>query len=162
MNKFVLLSSVMLLTACGTPKSTEDPDYWQRISASEAAHIRGTNAQSILNRDIAHCVTELKELNRLGELSSPKPELKGIERIKLPFPERENHILDNHESYDEFEECMGNNGWERAMTLNKNTVHRAQDSYTRNHAKKGDKYHGKRALGLDKGSKENDFEDLND
>lgn len=164
MNKYFALLSVSIIAIACTPiDPIEDADYWQRTSASEAAHIRGTSAQSILNRNIAHCVAELEELNRLGQLNAP------IERKPaLALPQPDNHILNDLEYYDTFEECMANNGWERAITLNKNTIERADDSYKRNHIKYREKYLGKDALNLPPSHKGNnnkgdgDFDNLND
>ena len=143
MNKYAILISASIIAAACEPIHTmpADNDYWQRISASEAAHIRGPSAQSILNRNLAHCVAELEELNRLGELDAPQER-----KTLLAPPEIDNHILNNQADYDDFERCMANNGWERAMTLNRATADRAEDNYMRNHVKYRDKYLGKDAL----------------
>ncbi|MGH1397864.1 MAG: hypothetical protein ACRBCT_01490 [Alphaproteobacteria bacterium] len=159
MNKFALLSTLTILSACNAMPKTDAPDYWQRVSASEAAHIRGASAQSILNRDIAHCMTELKELVRLGEIKIPQPE---PTHPLMPAAQKDTNLLDNHAAADNFQSCMENNGWERTITLNKATLERASHSYYSNHVKYREKYLGKEAMGLEAGYDDNDFGDLNE
>lgn len=70
-------ATVMALSACSsTPTQStlmHNADYWQRTSTSEAIFQRGPKAQQMLNRDIARCVTELRELDRLGFLRTNLP-----------------------------------------------------------------------------------------
>ena len=65
----LLLSfSTLALVACAVPPKLEDAQYWQRKSATSALYMRGPKAQQTLHKDIADCVTEIDELERLGPL----------------------------------------------------------------------------------------------
>ena len=48
--------------------------YWQRVHTSSALYLRGPKAQQMLNRNIARCVVELRELERLGAVKNAIPE----------------------------------------------------------------------------------------
>ena len=64
------LSGATLLAACQVPPTLEDAQYWQRKNATSALYLRGPKAQQTLHKDIADCITEIDELERLG----PGPE----------------------------------------------------------------------------------------
>ncbi|MCK5285096.1 MAG: hypothetical protein KAJ86_05875 [Alphaproteobacteria bacterium] len=124
---FLILACIAVtisLTACCGDK-TKDGQYWQRISVSESIHIRGIKAEQMLNRNIAHCVTELKELERLGILRNSIPISSGGKLLdpdskKLKnwdAPEYDRTLLTEHKDFHDFESCMLSHGWERVEHL---------------------------------------------
>ncbi len=105
----------------------KDAQYWQRTSTTSALYMQGPKAHQTLNRDIARCVTEIKELQRLGYVrqnvpadvvggqvdpASPQGELAEWES-----PTREGYLYAEHTEYHDFETCMMNKGWERIKTV---------------------------------------------
>lgn len=126
---FVLTGAALVsLAACSsTPTNTkmlERADYWQRTSTSEAIFQRGPKAQQMLNRDIARCVTELREVDRLGFLRTnipadnkggvtPDPTTPQGSLAQWETPERDGYLYAEHTDYHDFETCMMSKGWER-------------------------------------------------
>jgi hypothetical protein len=121
-------AAVMTLAACSsTPTKSQlmnKADYWQRTSTSEAIFQRGPKAQQMLNRDIARCVTELRELDRLGFLRTnipgekvggvvPDPTTPQGSLAQWETPERDGYLYAEHSDYHDFETCMMSKGWER-------------------------------------------------
>lgn len=124
-SRFLLLSGLAagaLVAAC-TPVEKPDPasQYWQRVSASELIYTRGPKAQQMLNRDIARCVTELRELERLGQLRNAIPTdptgrvLDPDEKALYGYDsvDRDGYLLLEGGEYHDFETCMLAKGWER-------------------------------------------------
>lgn len=127
----LVLTGVALvsLAACSsTPTESElmrSADYWQRTSTSEAIFQRGPKAQQMLNRDIARCVTELREVERLGFLRTnlpgdntaggvpPDPSTPRGALAQWETPERDGYLYAEHSDYHDFETCMMAKGWER-------------------------------------------------
>lgn len=116
----------------------KEAQYWQRIHASEAAYTRGPKAQQMLNRDIARCVTELRELVRLGTLPASvqedfTPELKDpdVNRILKTWdePERNGYLYREYSDYQDFEGCMLHKGWERTMYVPYDIATEGRDAY---------------------------------
>lgn len=116
--------------------------YWQRVSASESTFIRGPKAQQILNRDIARCVVELRELERLGAVKEAIPEyMHGVvlsdDEAKMAgwdTPERDGELFAEHSDYHDFEGCMLSKGWERIKYVPFDDAQQAQMNYIRSHA----------------------------
>ncbi len=121
-------ATMMALSACSsTPTKSslmQNADYWQRTSTSEAIFQRGPKAQQMLNRDIARCVTELRELDRLGFLRThlpgdttrngvPDPTTPEGSLAQWETPERDGYLFAEHADYHDFETCMMAKGWER-------------------------------------------------
>ncbi len=121
-------ATVAALSACSsTPTQNslmQNADYWQRTSTSEAIFQRGPKAQQMLNRDIARCVTELRELDRLGFLRTnipgdttrngvPDPATPQGALAQWETPERDGYLYAEHSDYHDFETCMMAKGWER-------------------------------------------------
>ena len=78
--KHLILScfSLLALSACSSlnpsaPPKIEDAKYWQRNSASSSLYLQGPKAQQMLHQNIATCVNEIKELERLGEIRRAIP-----------------------------------------------------------------------------------------
>lgn len=121
-------AALLTLAACSsTPSESQlmnKADYWQRTSTSEAIHQRGPKAQQMLNRDIARCVTELREVERLGFLRTnipgnttsagvPDPTTPQGSLAQWETPERDGYLYAEHSDYHDFETCMMSKGWER-------------------------------------------------
>ncbi len=133
------------LTACtGTPvdkKLEFGSQYWQRINVSESVYIRGPKAQQMLNRDISRCVTELRELERLGVMKNSIP-VDGTGRVLDPddkeledwdTPERDRHLFAEHTNFHDFDSCMLAGGWERTSHVPFDVAERARDVYIQEH-----------------------------
>ena len=121
-------AALVSLAACSsTPTESQlmrNADYWQRTSTSEAIFQRGPKVQQMLNRDIARCVTELREVKRLGFLrtnipgnntaaGAPNPETPAGALAQWETPERDGYMYAEHSDYHDFETCMMAKGWER-------------------------------------------------
>lgn len=126
MRSKILLSAAALLavTACETPTPTiEGGQYWQRVNASSAVYTRGPKAQQMLNQDIAACVVEMRELQRLGAIREPlKTDIRGTvvvpndygqSRPNPDVPDRNGHLYKELAPYADFDSCMQYKGWER-------------------------------------------------
>jgi len=130
--------SASTLVACGSNKvDLTTAQYWQRANASEAVYQRGPKAQQMVQRDISRCVSELRELERLGYIKdafpsvNTEPNLRD-EQIKLngwETPERDGYLLNESATYYDFEECMSARGWERVAYLPYKTKARSQEAY---------------------------------
>lgn len=118
----------LMLAACSTTPSLEDAQYWQRKSASSALYLRGPKAQQMLHKDIADCVTEIDELERLGPLREnlpadtqngmvPDPSSARGKLQKWDSPKRDGALYAEHFNYTDFEGCMSYRGWERVENL---------------------------------------------
>lgn len=135
------ISTLAVTAGCSSKPKIDDAQHWQRANVSEAAYINGPKAQQLLNRDIARCVTELRELEQLGQLKNAIPtntrgrilnpdekELRSVDS-----PEREGYLFAEHKNYHNFEGCMDHAGWERARTLTYAAIERAKTNYYSNH-----------------------------
>ena len=109
--------AVLALGACVAPQTNvvDTGQYWQRSSVSDAAYTQGPKAQQMLNKDIAACVAELRELERLGQIREAIPanpvtgrvQSSGEEALaKWDEPERVKYLLAEHGEYHDFETCM--------------------------------------------------------
>lgn len=142
------------LSACETPGRASDlknveneiakhGQYWQRKDATSAVWMQGAKAQQVLNRDISRCVTELGELERLGQIKAAFPaEKKDTDttadgaRQKLmdwDTPERDGALLTEPDQYADFETCMKAKGWERTMYVPYDTAERGAEAYVETH-----------------------------
>lgn len=155
MSRFPLFVSVAALTAAlaaCTPGSNlknieheiaKNGHYWQRTSATSATWMQGPKAQQVLNRDIARCVTELSELERVGQIKSVfPPDEKDLATTEddarkslmgWDVPERDGKLLAEGSQYIDFETCMKAKGWERVMFVPYDTGLRAASNFTANH-----------------------------
>ncbi len=127
-------AALLTLSACSSPNKSvmKDSNYWQRASVSQSVYQRGPKAQQMLNRDISRCVTELRELERLGAVKNaipPRLKRMNIDETQLTdwdTPERDKHLYAEHSDYHDFEGCMQAKGWERVMHVPYDV---AEDSY---------------------------------
>ena len=147
--------SILALSACGSfnPSGSgapqiEDAKYWQRSSTSSALHLQGPKAQQMLHQDIATCVNEIKELERLGEIRRVIPanynsgneiETRTASQKELDIndtPARDGFLHGEHLDYHDFETCMGAKGWQRAEFLPYAEADIARKNYLDRHKKK--------------------------
>lgn len=133
---FVLLA----LPACGSHQ-IKPGQYWQRIQAADAVYTQGPKAQQMLNRDIAACVVELRELERLGSLRDTIPtdtdgrvldpdELAVMDR---DAPSHHEYLLAEHGNFHDFETCMREKGWERVKHVPFDVAEQALINYAKVH-----------------------------
>jgi hypothetical protein len=104
--------------------------YWERSNATSAIYLTGPKAQQMLQRDIAQCVTDVRELTRLG---SVKPAVPGdVKKPNLVVPDprqpegaleleetprRDGYLYSEYYDYHDFESCMNHKGWTRVQYL---------------------------------------------
>lgn len=121
----------------------KEGQYWQRVSMPSALYTTGPKAQQMLNRDIARCVVELRELERLGAVTEPIPAyakeqivLADDEAELLGFetPERDKELYREHSDYIDFEGCMISRGWQRVKYLPFTTAEKAKQNYLKTHS----------------------------
>ncbi len=146
-NTFVCLlatASVLIVTGCSTmPRSNlSRAQYWQRSDASSAVYLEGPKAQQMLQRDIAHCVTDVRELERLGVMRGgrvPADRYAGGEVVNPVSPEgalelyqtpkRNGSLHAEYYDYEDFETCMAAKGWERTQYLPYDQAERSRKDY---------------------------------
>lgn len=145
MKKFLILSlslipTLVVMSGCSNHPQLDNAQYWQRKNVSESVYLRGTKAQQILNQDIAACVTELKELERLGQIKDAIPTQYGhvmapheIEMLENDSPERDGALFAEQTNYHDFNGCMRSKGWERTYKVSFDTMQRARETYEKNH-----------------------------
>jgi len=139
---FLGISTLAITAGCTSTKPKVDHgQYWQRSSTPETIYINGPKAQQLLNRDIARCVTELRELERLGQIKNAIPTTKNgrvlnpdeLELLEIDTPERDGYLFAEHKNYNDFESCMAASGWERTQTVTYATAKRAKKNFFANH-----------------------------
>ncbi len=140
------ITLVLGLAACAIPEGVKDRisdrgQYWQRINVAESTYLLGQKAQETLNKDIAQCIAELRELERLGATKNAIPaDLDG--KVK-PYAERRldawdtparDHLMYSEVyPYNDFEGCMYYKGWERVLNVPYDVAQEARDNYFRAH-----------------------------
>lgn len=139
---FLGISTLAVTAGCaGNKPHVDHGQYWQRLAASETIYINGPKAQQLLNRDIARCVTELRELESLGQIKNAIPtDIKGRvlnpdeqELRRVDTPERDGYLFSEHKNYEDFEGCMREQGWERTQSVSYKTAARAKKNFFANH-----------------------------
>ena len=136
----LILIAASSLTACefnDKPRFTKGGQFWQRTSASDALYLQGPKAQQMLHRDISRCVTELRELERLGVLKNAIPahdtgHIMTDDEIMMAdwdSPERDKHLFAEHSNYTDFESCMDTKGWERIEHVPYSTAQKGRNNY---------------------------------
>lgn len=139
--------------------------YWQRVHASSQLFLRGPKAQQILNRDIARCVVELRELERLGAVKNAIPEyvdgaILSEHEARIAgwdTPERDKDLFAEHSDYADFEGCMLARGWERIKFVPYEVAAQGVENYKKSHVK----YRKSVKRAKFKGQKRSDFDNLN-
>ena len=141
--------STLGLAAChGSVESRmNEAKYWQRQSSSSALYLQGPKAQQMLHQNIAECVGEIAELERLGEIRRAIPanynsgntiENRTASQRQLDdwdSPERDGYLYNEHLDYHDFETCMNAKGWERAEFLPYTEADMARQEYLNRHGK---------------------------
>lgn len=117
----------LALTACATQADLDKTqNYWQRTDTDSALYMRGPKAQHMLHQDISSCVAELKELQRLGsirkaiptggtQVPSYDPNNSMINAYNTP--NRDGPLYAEYYDYVDFEGCMMEQGWQRAVVM---------------------------------------------
>lgn len=130
----------IVLAACAKPPEKFPPaQYWQRSASSDAIYTQGPKAQDILSRDIASCVAELRELERLGILHDAIPSDGETGRVLDPddprldldeyeAPDRTSFLKVELGEYHDFEGCMSAKGWVRVEYLPYETTHISREN----------------------------------
>lgn len=128
MKHIMKLSSLTLILAATACTSTYAPrvergDFWQRTDAASQIYLRGPKAQHTLNHDIANCVAEIKELDRLGSLRQVTPPDTQTSRSDgaplggatsgYDTPQYDGANYAAYYEYADFEGCMKEKGWQR-------------------------------------------------
>lgn len=173
MRSVLALGLVLLISLPAQAESIQDQiensgQYWQRVSASSAIYTRGPKAQQILNRDIARCVVELRELERLGAVKDAIPEYaEGIvlsdaeaELAGWDTPERDGELYAEQSDYSDFEGCMRSKGWERIKYVPFEAAEQARDNYLSSHSKYRKEYKESNEPNYKKSK--HDYDNLND
>jgi hypothetical protein len=136
----LLSLSTLSLAACQVPPKLEDAQYWQRKNATSALYLRGPKAQQTLHQDIANCVTEIDELERLGPLREAIPADTQNGQVLDPnspngdlanwdSPKRDGFLYAEHFNYTDFEGCMNYKGWERVENLPYDQLSKSRQEY---------------------------------
>lgn len=151
----------------------ESPHYWQRVESSSAIYQRGPKAQQMLHRDISRCVTEIRELERLGAIrrvtpgetmndgTVPDSETPEGSMAEWDTPERDGYLRAEHLDYHDFETCMMEKGWERIEHVPYNIAEESREDYIE--AITGERYRtrmGERNNPIEE--PKGDFDNLND
>lgn len=134
-----------LLAGCANTPSEADlrhrGQYWQRANTSSAIYLRGPKAQQTLNQDIARCVSDLRELERLGAIREafpadpnpdgtvPDPATPPGRMAQWDTPSRKGPLYSEHLDYHDFEGCMASKGWERVENLPYDIAKKARGEY---------------------------------
>jgi len=134
MKKLLILLPLMA-AACTThpTKREQEAAFWQRSDATSALYLRGAKAQHILHKDIASCVSEVKELSRLGTIRNANPP-GGIEMNKglaqnWQSPQGDGPLHTEFRDFHDFESCMAYKGWERTRYIKPEQVQNSQMNY---------------------------------
>jgi len=155
-SKKIILSglavSTFIISGCGAPigsnKKLETADFWQRSSASSALYLQGPKAQQMLHQDISRCSSDIKELERLGEIRRAIPAhyksgntlddrtAAQAEMDQWETPMRDGYLRNEHLEYADFETCMISKGWERAEYLPHGEAKNARKDYKNNYLNK--------------------------
>lgn len=130
------------LTACSTDRLDQANNYWQRTNTQSAMYMTGPKAQHTLHQDIASCVTQLQELQRLGSLRDAIPPNTAANQVPdyhpsntkvatMDSPNRDGPLYAEYYDFADFEGCMREKGWERALVLQPKQRVKAQDNWIR-------------------------------
>lgn len=137
MKKIALILTVLIASACSNTPHFHNSQYWQHKNVSESIYMTGPKAQQMLNRDIARCVSEIRELENMGVLKDAIPtDYHGrvLDPDKLALynqdsPERNGKLFAEHSDFHDFQGCMNNKGWERIKYVPYDTSAAAIQSY---------------------------------
>lgn len=143
----ILFGSLLLTTTACQSVDLEGSRFWQKEKTSEGIYQRGPKAQQMLQRDIARCTSEIRELTRLGAIKSsfpPDPSQSGTSNTQESYaypssqerniskwdtPEREGYLLVENGDYYDFEGCMMAKGWERTQFVDYDIIRQSRNDY---------------------------------
>jgi hypothetical protein len=135
MKKLLILSTLLIATACTTNPTSREQEaaFWQRSNSTSALYLRGPKAQHTLHKDIASCVSEVKELSRLGTIRNANPP-GGIEmNVGLAnnwqSPRGDGPLNTEFRDFHDFESCMAFKGWERTRYVKPEQIQQAKHNY---------------------------------
>jgi hypothetical protein len=174
---YMILAGVTALSLVGCEskpieKNLDNARYWQRVDSSSALYLQGPKAQQMLNKTIANCVAQLRELYHLGairyvmpaEISNgqvPDPDTPAGSLAEYETPTREGHLRAEHLDFHDFETCMVHYGWERVEHVPYNVADTARGVYVETIS--GEQYRSKTGeRGFHIEGSEDDFSSLND
>lgn len=135
------LALVLGLAACSGGRVDESSNYWQRTDTQSAMYMTGPKAQHTLHQDIASCVAQLKELQRLSSLRNAIPTDTGNQvpsynpsNTKLASadtPNRDGPLYAEYYDFVDFEGCMQTKGWQRALVMTPTQSVEGRDNWFR-------------------------------
>ncbi len=143
MNTKICLSIALItgLAACTSDRIDQTSNYWQRTETQSALYMTGPKAQHTLHQDIARCVSQLKELQRLSSLRNAIPtdtgnQIPDYNPSNMPVasedtPQRDGPLYAEYYDFVDFEGCMRNSGWERALVMTPRQSIDGRDNYIR-------------------------------
>jgi len=128
-----LLVTVMACESTHHTKSGTNDQYWQRSDLTSALYLRGPKAQHQLHKDISSCVSEVKELSRLGTIRDANPP-GGIEMNtnladRWQSPRGDGPLYTEFRDFHDFESCMTYKGWERTHYVRPEQAEHSQANY---------------------------------
>lgn len=139
MTRFILfIVAITFLGACTPGRSIDEKqagssDYWQRTDAVQSLYLSGPKAQHQLNKDIASCASEVKELTRLGSIREARPP-QGIAtnqamRQGWNSVTRDGPLHTEYTDFQDFEGCMKHKGWQRSHYVSPRQVNQSRRVY---------------------------------
>lgn len=143
---FLALALICAFVAgCSAAPDYYGAQFWQRASVSDATYQQGPKAQQMLNRDIGRCVTELRELERLGSIKNAIPtDIDG--KVRDPdeqiladhdSSDRDGMLLSEHGNYHDFGGCMTDKGWERVKHVPYDVAESGRVNFFKSHVAYG-------------------------
>lgn len=142
MKRLVLvMMSVALLAGCAESTARQSDksirstaDYWQRADDVSALYMTGPKAQHLLNADLASCVSETRELVRLGSIRNAEPpKTLGMDpslRAGWNSPTRDGPLYTEYTPFQDFDGCMKTRGWARVDYVRPAVAQAATVNYT--------------------------------
>ena len=126
-------AALTTLSACAGYHSAreirDEGHYWQRSDSVSAQYLVGPKAQHQLNKDIASCVSQVRELSRLGSIRSATPPddiaMTGQMKSYWDTPRGDGPLHTEYLEFHDFESCMVHYGWAR---VNYVTPERAKEA----------------------------------
>ncbi len=129
--------SLLALAACSTSPDIRGGHFWEQTDATEAIYKQGPDAQKLLDRNIAECVVDMRELESLKTVKDAIPaggdsETLDADKRQLAdwdTPEHDGALLAEHTDYQDFDGCMKAKGWQRSKYIPYETADTARHNY---------------------------------
>lgn len=135
MKKILILIPVLLSACVAQPYTSPEKEaaFWNRTDMSSALYMRGPKAQHQLHKNISSCVSEVKELSRLGTIRNANPpadiEMNVNLADKWQSPRGDGPLYTEFQDFDDFESCMNFKGWERTNYVRPETMKKSRSNY---------------------------------